>query len=1068
MRLEGKSKKLLAITKSKAKMYEFGIAEEHHIDLPQNPQKLLLLTIGILGELAALVSRSENLTTELQDHFNDLKNQLVSVSQYFDALNHSLVEPELSNYLKLVGSAAYYLADMPGSSLVLAKGLKYTPIDSSIFQDHTKRSVIIIDDKLLCSNFSKEERLTPSYIEGVLVWLLKSDINSPIYLNTPFLLPFCRFFKSYTNFFKRKISMAKLEGKLEIIRRYVYERGNDRELLFVDILISVAKKKADNSSLNCLPKYTGLAIDKWETTIEKSNFIIEFWPAQKLLGERGVLAGKSAVVQMPTSAGKTKSTELIIRSGFLSGRANLAVVIAPFRALCREISDTFKNVFEGEDIKLNELQDIPLLNDDENEFIKLLLGDNEQNLPEINSIVVSTPEKFVYLLRHEPELASKIGLLIFDEGHQFDTGVRGVTYELLLASLKSSVSVDSQIILISAVMANAHSIGEWLYGENGIEIQGSHCLPTIRSFAFTSWTSRLGQLQYIDQEQVTDRDFFVPRVIEQINLGTRGKERNDRLFPKKNDTISIAAFLGIKLCHQAPTAIFCGAKATVTSISELLVDYYSRGLTIAAPSTNSDQVEISKIATLAKLHFNESHWLSKSIELGILPHSANIPNGLRVSIEWAMEKNKACLVVCTSTLAQGVNLPIKYLIVSSTYQAGQEISTRDFQNLIGRAGRSGYHTEGSIIFANTDIYDKRNVRNEKWKWTQAIKLLDSKNSKDCLSSLKTLIEPFNNLGLSSDDILKFISNPKEYRRIFLNGVGDGNEEVDFISKMNEKEKIIQTIESYILSYLKDNPAIENEQFFNELAEGTLAFFLASEDEKKILIYAFELISKRVFGIDKNKIPYYGKALLGIDQLEFIEEWLDNNYEKIERADTSEKLLISFWPLLEALSDHSLVAKIRPSEVLIDFSCAWIRGVNYHNLLILLSNKEAYLKANTKERAITMDNVIELADSAIGYGAMLITGALADIIEGKSQNKELADSVRFIQSRLKVGLSSQLEIWLFSKGFVDREVCKLISDKLIVVGVDPNNFSHKILDDYKCQLAEVLSSLPTYFSYINLH
>ena len=64
MRLEGKSKKLLAITKSKAKMYEFGIAEEHHIDLPQNPQKLLLLTIGILGELAALVSRSENLTTE--------------------------------------------------------------------------------------------------------------------------------------------------------------------------------------------------------------------------------------------------------------------------------------------------------------------------------------------------------------------------------------------------------------------------------------------------------------------------------------------------------------------------------------------------------------------------------------------------------------------------------------------------------------------------------------------------------------------------------------------------------------------------------------------------------------------------------------------------------------------------------------------------------------------------------------------------------------------------------------------------------------------------------------------
>jgi superfamily II DNA/RNA helicase len=1068
MRLEGKSKKLLAITKSKAKMYEFGIAEEHHIDLPQNPQKLLLLTIGILGELAALGSRTENLTTELQDHFNDLKHQLVSVSQYFDALNHSLVEPELSNYLKFVGSAAYYLADMPGSSLVLAKGLKYTPVDSSIFQDHAKRSVIIIDDKLLCSSFSKEERLTPSYIEGVLVWLLKSDINSPIYLNTPFLLPFCRFFKSYTNFYKRKISMAKLEGKLEIIRQYVYERGNDRELLFVDILISVAKKKAHNSSLNCLPKYTGLAIEKWETTIQKSNFIIEFWPAQKLLGERGVLAGKSAVVQMPTSAGKTKSTELIIRSAFLSGRANLAVVIAPFRALCREISDTFRNVFEGEDIKLNELQDIPLLNDDENEFIKLLLGDNEQKLSKINSIVISTPEKFVYLLRHEPELASKIGLLIFDEGHQFDNGVRGVTYELLLASLKSSVSVDSQIVLISAVMANAHSIGEWLYGENGIDIQGSHCLPTIRSVAFTSWTSKLGKLQYIDQEQVTDRDFFVPRVIEQINLGTRNKERNDRLFPEKNKPISIAAFLGIKLCHQGPTAIFCGAKATVISISELLVDYYSRGLTIAAPLTNSDQVEISKIATLAKLHFNECHLLSKSIELGILPHSANIPNGLRVSVEWAMENNKACLVVCTSTLAQGVNLPIRYLIVSSTYQAGQEISTRDFQNLIGRAGRSGYHTEGSIIFANTDIYDKKNIWNEKWKWTQAIKLLDSRNAEDCLSSLKTLIEPFDNVG-SSGSILNFISNPKDSRHIFIKGAEDRNLDIaDLILKMNKKEKIIQAIESYILSYLKDNPELENEHFFIELAEDTLAFFLSSEDDRKLLVSAFELISKRVFSIDKNKISYYGKALLGIDQLEFIEDWLDKNYLELVLAETSENLLISFWPLLEMLSDHSLMAKIRPPEVLIDFSYAWIMGVNYHNLLILLNNKAAYFQANTQKRAITMDNIVELADVAIGYGAMLITGAIADIIEGKSLNKELADSIRLLQSRLKVGLSSQLEIWLFSKGFVDREVCKLISDKFIAIGVDPNKFSYKILDEYNDQLAEVLSTMPTYFSDIRLH
>ena len=48
MKLERSSKVYLAITKSKAKMYEFGVDEEHHIKLTIEPQKLLLLTIGIL------------------------------------------------------------------------------------------------------------------------------------------------------------------------------------------------------------------------------------------------------------------------------------------------------------------------------------------------------------------------------------------------------------------------------------------------------------------------------------------------------------------------------------------------------------------------------------------------------------------------------------------------------------------------------------------------------------------------------------------------------------------------------------------------------------------------------------------------------------------------------------------------------------------------------------------------------------------------------------------------------------------------------------------------------------
>ncbi|HJF24967.1 MAG TPA: DEAD/DEAH box helicase, partial [Proteus mirabilis] len=731
MKLEMHSKKMLAITKSKAKMYEFAIDEASHIDLLVDPRKLLITTIGILGDLSAFEARGE-----LADEHEDLKSELISVGQYFDALIQSRLADEMTIYLKIIGSSAYYLANMPGSSVVLAKSLPY-----------------------------KIEPLTDTNIEGILIWILKSDFDQNWYrINGTYLTQIIDNVGNNTReFFKLKINDERVKHSIQALRQEVYEKGSDRELFFVDIISSILLRKIENSSINCLPKYTQIPITQWMNVITKPRFIQEFWPAQRLLGEKGVLSGLSAVIQMPTSAGKTKSTELIIRSSFLSERSDVAIIVAPFRSLCREITSTFKYAFEGEDVNINELQDVLNISDSDDQLIRFLIGQTAQDGMTTKSIVVTTPEKLVYLLRHEPTLADTIGLLVFDEGHQFDTGQRGVTYELLMANLKSRLGDSVQKVLISAVMSNANSIAEWLNGETGVEIQGVGCLPTVRSTAFASWQSAMGQLQYIDQDRESDRNFFVPRVIEQINLGKRGQEKKDRLFPVKNDNSSVAAYLGVKLCHQGPVAIFCGVKSTVTSICKLLVDYYDRGLVLPPPCISSVQSELDKITYLSSLHFGDAFIFTRSISLGILPHSSNIPNGIRVSVEWAMEFNKSVLVVCTSTLAQGVNLPIRYLVVSSTFQAGQEITTRDFHNLIGRAGRSGYHTEGSVIFADTDVFDKRTNFSEKWRWQRAMHLLDFTNAEDCVSSLLDLISPFNFTKFNVN-VIHFIADPSVYRQ----------------------------------------------------------------------------------------------------------------------------------------------------------------------------------------------------------------------------------------------------------------------------------------------------------------
>lgn len=1035
MKLEIKGRNILDVTRAKAKQYEFGIDEQFHMELPQDPKRLLVFTIGVLGELAALESRPGD---ERHEHRDILKKELALAGQYFESLGLARLTNGIDEYLRILSSASYYLADMPGSSLVLSKSISTNPSE-----------------------------LTSSRLECLLAWLLKSDINAN------FLLPPLGKYNdqirktaiAYRAFMNLEADFSDVDEELLQFRNEVYSSGSDREILLTDTITALIRKKIENSALICLPKYTGIDRDRWQQTLANEKFMKEFWPAQRLVGNLGVLKGASAVMQMPTSAGKTRSTELIIRSGFLSGRAKLAVIVAPFRALCREITLAFSAAFENDSVNINELRDVTNVDENDHEFLKFLLGD-EYKGKHNHTIVVSTPEKLVYLLRHEPSLAKKIELLIFDEGHQFDSGKRGVTYELLVASLKKAIPEDAQTILISAVMSNAESIGEWLNGESSVSIQGSNFLPSIKSISFLSWITDMGHLSYLGQDNKFDSGLYVPKMIQQTSLRLRGKESKVRIFPDKGNVQSISCYLGLKLCLQGPVAIFCGDKRSVLTLCKTIVDVYSRGLMIPRPSSISNTKELEKIAFLSRLHFSDQHIFSDAIPLGVLPHSSAVPNGLRIAVEWAMDQGLAHLVICTSTLAQGVNLPIKYLLVSNLLQGGKKISTREFQNLIGRAGRSGYHTEGGIIFTDPKIYDKRWTWRGREKWANTLKLLDFNNSEVCLSSLIEIITPFK-LTKDENDLLEFIENPKEQKKAWIewcqhNDLTSADDLRNVVTDLNNKEQILQSIESYFLSMLKDDNSLLSKENFLGVAHETLAYHLANEDEKERLLAVFSVIHARLCQVPAEKFSYYGRTLLGLDQLRHVESWIEDNLFELELCDSAQDVLQVCWPLICTLSTSKIILNIHPQEEAVEIASRWCLGNSYHELYQFAKQNKFKIKAKETQYSITQEHVIDFC-SALSYDGMLLVGALGDIVEGRSMNEAILTNTRSLQNQLKLGLSDEFHTWLYSQGFADREICKFISIGLSGVRENDNIIDYKILKNNKQLLSDILSELPSAFS-----
>lgn len=994
-----------AITLSKGKMYEYGVPEEDHLALPEDLdlESQFPLAVGTLGDFSYEVIQRAKTGNEAQRPTRT--EDLVFAAQVLQAFDESYLNQSHSFELRLLASAAYYLADLPGCAVVQAKIVATLEMPN---EDELARAVWAAIDKPW------------SPVKGI---RRPRDIRSRSVLVT----------------LRRHLGDGAppedVYGAIAKLTRWAYTAGSPHELLLADVLSAVAVTRISNSAWTLLPLYSELSNEAWQPYLKRERSIKEIWPSQRMLGEAGLYRGESGIVQMPTSAGKTRATELIIRSAFMAGRTKFAVVVAPFRALCQEISAELRTAFAEDGYQVNQLTDA--LQVDFLQELRVLFDIAFEALPHV---IVLTPEKLLYVLRQEPKLIEGLGLIVYDEGHQFDTGPRGVTYELLLTSLKRVLDERAQTVLISAVIENATEVAKWLLSD-GTKVVSDQRLQARRLVAFASLPEgKAGQL-WFNVASKGEQEFFVPRVIHFEKLNRRERETADRVFPKI-ESGPIALYLALRQVTHGGVAIYTRSKLSAAKIvRDAVTEIFSRNVSLPAPSTSCDKEELRRLTKLYSDNFGLQSYMTKGAELGLFAHHANIPHGLRLAVEHAMRIDKIRLVICTSTLAQGVNLPIRYLFITSAMQGRDAIRPRDFHNLMGRAGRAGMHGEGTVVFTDHKLFDERNVK--KGRWNDAIQLLSSGSGSSSGSTLLELIEPMR--SDNGKELLPLFT-AVELVTLLVNG-GDGafefvenlslNAGAAFSSnnlhkQLEVKRKTIEAIESYLMTYRGD---VDTSTFIlnsKNLARETLAYSLASPDKKAVLEQIFSQVAKRI----DEEVPdietqaRFGRTLLGVDVAMLVEKWVTEHFVQLMLASSPNELFEELWPLLCSISSVKRLKDTAPVDAMVDLAKGWLSGETYEVLLFWLNSVDASYPYGKRRRKFDIDSLVGICEHAFAYEFALVIAAVKEAFVSFYDSDEAVQDfvihVDLLQKRLKYGLPSQESISYFEAGFAERVVAQAVA------------------------------------------
>ncbi|HEX2169635.1 MAG TPA: DEAD/DEAH box helicase [Nitrososphaera sp.] len=377
------------------------------------------------------------------------------------------------------------------------------------------------------------------------------------------------------------------------------------------------------------------------------------YPPQEMALNHGILEGKSVLMTTPTASGKTLIAMMAIHNALK--RNKKAVYLTPLRALASE--------------KYDDMKALETLNFGRKIKVMVATGDYDSSGKELAAadVIVLTNEKMDTLFRHNAEWLDDIGLFVSDEVHLIGDRERGATLEMMLTKVRKHYP-QSQIVALSATVANSTEIADWLDCE------------------------------------LVESDWRPTKLVEGVYEHGIIRMSDGTTFRVNNSGISSAVDIAIDCVYEGGQALIfaetrkraasLAAKATEGVYKQL--DKAARELAAKTSSeilSRGDDTEITKT-------------LSQLVSKGVAFHHAGLAPSSREIVEGSFRKGIIKLLTATPTLAAGVNLPARRVVISSILRYDSEygrnlpISVLEYKQLCGRAGRPQYDTTGEAIIVS--------------------------------------------------------------------------------------------------------------------------------------------------------------------------------------------------------------------------------------------------------------------------------------------------------------------------------------------------------------------------------